>query len=164
VLGQTSLEAAIACVTGAALAGAHNYLIVDAAGHGANIEAMPQAVEVTAVNATAFVHTNHTLAESTSKHEAWRPSALMESSHRRLNRGRQLASDNTLSPLGLMELTRDPDAICQISHEPYHIESCGAAVMRPTTGEFWAVWGRPDLNEFEKFELAVNQGGAAWAS
>jgi isopenicillin-N N-acyltransferase-like protein len=163
-LSQTSLDAAVECVLSADLAGAHNYLIVDAAGQGANIEAMPQALAVTAVDAAAFVHTNHTLAAATGDHEAWRPSALMESSHRRLRRGRELVAGKTLSPQSLMELSRDPDAICQISHEPFHIESCGAAVMRPGTGEFWAVWGRPDLNEYEKFELVADPDGVAWAS
>jgi len=155
VLRQTTIEAAVECVSRAELAGAHNYLIVDSSGRGANIEAMPQAMEVTAVNTAPYLHTNHAIAESTKKHEAWRPSALMDSSHSRLKRGRELVADVPQSPETLMELTRDPEAICQVSSEPFHIESCGAAVMRPATGEFWAVWGRPDRNEYERFVLDV---------
>ena len=154
VLKQTTIDAAVKCVASAKLAGAHNYLIVDASGRGANIEAMPQALEVTEVNGASFVHTNHALAEAAREHEAWRPSALMESSRARLIRGRELVADALQSPQTLMELTRDPDAICQVAHEPFHIESCGAAVMRPATGELWAVWGRPDRNEYERFVLA----------
>ena len=155
VLQQTSLEAAVECVLGADLAGAHNYLIIDRFGRGVNIEAMPQAVHVTEVESAPFVHTNHVLGEPTTAFEAPRPSALMESSHRRLARGRELVAAGVRSPEDLMDLTRDPEAVCQVSHEPYHVESCGGAVMRPATGEFWAVWGRPDQHEYEHFGFAA---------
>ncbi len=152
-LQQSDLDAAVKSVLDADLAGAHNFLVVDAAGRGVNIEAMPQHKHVTEVAEVTLVHTNHTLEESTTVFEAQRPSGLMESSHRRLSRARRLVDGKTLGPDDLMAITRDSEAVCQVSHEPFHVESCGAAVMRPATGEFWAVWGRPDLNEYERFEL-----------
>ena len=33
------------------------------------------------------------------------------------------------------------------------MESSGAAIMRPATGELWAVWGLPAENEYESFRL-----------
>jgi hypothetical protein len=54
-----------------------------------------------------------------------------------------------------MQMTRDPQAICQRSRPPYHLESSGAMVMRPATGELWAVWGLPSENEYERFELGA---------
>lgn len=154
-LQQSSIEAAVQCVLDAELAGAHNYLVVDAEGRGVNIEAMPQAKHVTEVATASFVHTNHCLHGSTAAFEAARPSGLMESSHRRFDRATALLADLVPTPQDLQAITRDEEAVCQVSHEPYHIESCGAAVMRPASREFWAVWGRPDLNDYEHFELAT---------
>ena len=54
----------------------------------------------------------------------------------------------------LMALTREPDAVCQTAVEPYHVESSGATVMRPRTKEFWAVWGLPSMNEYQKVSFA----------
>ena len=44
---------------------------------------------------------------------------------------------------------RDEEAICRTATEPYHIESSGAAIMRPATLDFWACWGRPAENEYQ---------------
>jgi len=156
---QTTLEGAVDAVLQADLAGAHNFLLMDANGRGVNVEAMPQASHVTSVTTEPYVHTNHTLEPETSAHEAWRPAALMESSHRRLERARRLVAGRRLSPQDMMEITGDPVAVCQVSHEPYHVESCGAAIMRPATGEFWAVWGRPDLHQYEHFQMAAAARG-----
>jgi isopenicillin-N N-acyltransferase-like protein len=52
-----------------------------------------------------------------------------------------------------MEWTRDPEAICQRSKPPFHIESSGAVVMRPASGDLWAVWGLPAENEYEHFRF-----------
>lgn len=54
VLRQTSLEAALKCITQAPLAGAHNYLIMDTTGRGYNIEAMPNHCHVTELNQDAL--------------------------------------------------------------------------------------------------------------
>ena len=52
-----------------------------------------------------------------------------------------------------MELTRDPGSICQVPVEPYHVETSGAAVMRPKSLDFWAVWGPPDVNDYVKIDF-----------
>ena len=54
--------------------------------------------------------------------------------------------------LVLMELTRRAP-VCVRSTPPLHIESCGAAIMRPATGDFWAVWGPPADGEYERFQI-----------
>ena len=151
-LQQSNLDAAVKCVMDADLAGAHNFLLVDASGRGVNVEAMPQVKVANEVATAPFVHTNHTLTDAAGAHEAVRPTALIESSQRRLDRARQLLTAGA-GPEELMAITRDQDAVCQVATDPYHIESCGAAVMRPSTGDFWAVWGRPDRNDYERFEL-----------
>ena len=52
----------------------------------------------------------------------------------------------------LFALTRD-DTICRESEPPYYAATCGAAIMRPRTGEFWAVWGLPSRYQFERFAV-----------
>ena len=52
-----------------------------------------------------------------------------------------------------MALTRDPRSICQRAKPPYHIESSGAAIMRPAAGELWAVWGLPSENRYDHFKF-----------
>ena len=59
----------------------------------------------------------------------------------------------------LVELTRDPVAICQRSRPPFYIESSGAAIMRPATGELWAVWGLPSENEYDAFRFEREPDG-----
>ncbi len=154
-LQQASLDDAIDCVLEAELAGAHNYMLVDGEGRGVNIEAMPQATQVTPVETGPFLHTNHTLAAATTAFQAVRPTGLMESSQRRLERGQELIGSGPVTPERVMEMTRDAEAVCQTSQAPYHIESCGGIVMRPATGELWAVWGRPDMNEYQHFALSA---------
>ena len=152
-LQQTQLDDAVRCVIDADLAGGHNFLIVDATGSGVNIEAMPSGFHLTEVETAPFVHTNHTLDPRTSAQQAVRPDQLMLSSSTRLARARELIGDQKVDVEALMRLTRDQEAISQVSSDPYHIESCGGAVMHPATGEMWAVWGRPDVNEYERFEV-----------
>ena len=53
----------------------------------------------------------------------------------------------------LIALTRDDVAICTRPKPPMHVESCGAAIMCPATGDFWSVWGIPADNEYEHFVI-----------
>lgn len=53
----------------------------------------------------------------------------------------------------LMALTRDEEAICARPKPPMEVESCGAAIMCPFTGDFWSVWGLPAENEYEHFVI-----------
>jgi len=154
VLRQTDLDAALRCVTGAELAGAHNYLLFDREGRGYNVEAMPQGCQVQALEGEPLYHTNHCILPEARRHEAERATALVESSHARLLRARALLDpDPEVSAKTLMEWTRDPEAICQRSKPPFHIESSGAVVMRPAGGDLWAVWGLPAENEYEHFRF-----------
>ncbi len=158
-LQQTDIEAALACVVDAELAGAHNYLLLDAQGRGYNVEAMPDCRTVTKLEESPLTHTNHCLHVDARREQAERPPALLESSERRLTRAGELLDGNDPITLDrLMEFTRDPVAICHGSTPPFHIESSGAAIMRPATGELWAVWGLPSENEYEAFRFERTYG------
>lgn len=152
-LQQTQLDAALACVVEAELAGAHNYLLLDGHGRGFNVEAMPGCRAVSELADTPLFHTNHCLDSRARREEAERAPALLESSRRRLQRARELLVDPPITQKRLMDLTRDPEAICRRPDPPYHIESSGAAIMRPASGELWAVWGLPSENEYEPFRF-----------
>jgi isopenicillin-N N-acyltransferase like protein len=153
-LEQTTFDAAMACIVDADLAGGHNFLVFDAAGNGASIEAMPTATHVDRLDLLSLVHTNHCVSPVTTAVEAPRPAELDASSRLRLDHAAQLIADGPLGVAEMMALTRDERSICRHPQPPYYYESCGAAIMRPRTGEFWACWGIPSENEFERFELA----------
>jgi isopenicillin-N N-acyltransferase-like protein len=153
-LQQTDIEAALACVVEAELAGAHNYLLLDAHGRGYNVEAMPGCRTVTKLEASPLVHTNHCLDSDARREEVERPPELLASSEARLRRARELlAGSDPVTLDRLVALTRDPVAICHRSQPPFHVESSGAAIMRPATGDLWAVWGLPSENEYESFRF-----------
>jgi isopenicillin-N N-acyltransferase-like protein len=152
VLQQTNIEAALACVVDAELAGAHNYLLLDRHGRGYNVEAMPDCRTVTKLEDAPLLHTNHCLDAEARREEAERPPELLASSEGRLQRADELlAGVDAIDVDRLIALTRDPVAICHRSEPPFHVESSGAAIMRPATGELWAVWGLPSENEYEAF-------------
>ena len=152
-LQQTDIEQALGCVLEAELVGAHNYLLFDGHGRGYSVEAMPGCSQVEKLESEPLVHTNHCVAPETRRLEAKRAHALVESSRARLDRAGELLRKRPVTPELLMDFTRDSRAICQRSRPPHHIESSGAAIMRPATGEFWAVWGVPADNEYEYFRL-----------
>jgi predicted choloylglycine hydrolase len=152
-LTQTDIESALRCITEAPLTGAHHYLLMDSKGKGFDVEAMPQGFAVRELGEVPLVHTNHCLNPTTRAHEAAKPPALMASSKARLERATELLDCSRVELSDLMDLTRDSQAICQVSQPPYHIESSGAAIMRPRTREMWAVWGLPSENEYDHFEF-----------
>ena len=137
---------------GADLAGAHNFLILDRHGDGFNVEAMPSVRPVTPLGDDPLVHTNHTLDPQAGKVQARRDPPLLAGSQIRLEVAVDLLAGGPIDVERLFSLTREPGAICRSATEPYHIESSGAAVMRPRTGDFWACWGRPAENEFQYIE------------
>lgn len=153
VLQQTNLDDALACITEAKLAGAHNYLLFDGNGRGYNVEAMSSTQAVTQLNNEPLIHTNHCLLPETLRYSQERPAASQASSEARLNRAEVLLAERPLTIHHLINLTRDPDAICVRAKPPMHVESCGAAIMQPKSGTFWAVWGLPSENEYEEFSL-----------
>lgn len=135
---------------GADLAGAHNFLIFDRHGDGYTVEAMPSARPEIELDAEPIVHTNHTVLPESTAVQADKAPGLMDSSSARFDTATALLAEGEISVERVMDVTREPEAICQAATDPYHIESSGAAIMRPATGEFWACWGRPIDNEFEK--------------
>ncbi len=153
MLEQSTAEDALTCLTSARLAGAHNYLVMDRSGRGYSVEAMSTATHVTELDVDPLVHTNHCLFSSTHAVERKREAASQESSEARLRRGYDLLAKEALTEEDLQALTRDPEAVCVSSKPPLHVETCGAAVMRPATGDFWAVWGLPSENEYEHFTV-----------
>lgn len=154
MLTQDNLEDALACITQAQLAGGHNYLLADSTGQGYNVEAMASRCHVQEVKTGTWVHTNHCLIAQNIEVERARLPRSRASSETRLNRGEELLNQTGITWTDLISLTRDHSAvngICVHPEEPFYLESCGAAIMRPATREFRAVWGRPCENEYESF-------------
>lgn len=149
---QTQIDAALACITEAKLAGAHNYMLFDAQGQGYNVEAMSTHCHVTRLDGEPIVHTNHCLVAATVKRSRPRAASSQASSEARLSEAQRLLQRGPVTVDDLMALTRT-ETICVRSTPPLHIESCGAAIMRPATGDFWAVWGLPAENEYEHFRI-----------
>ena len=153
-LKQTSLDDALACVLEADLAGAHSYLLFDDAGNGFNIEAMPGYRAVTKLDGRPLVHTNHCLDPEAKMREAIRPPDLQASSEARLETANRILDGlGEIGAADLIELMREPDAICRRSEPPYHTESAGAVLMQPRSGRVLACWGVPADNEFEEFKV-----------
>ncbi len=153
VLQQDNLDDALACVTDAKLAGAHNYLLMDRDGAGYEVEAMSTSQYLHALGDETITHTNHCLIQQNLDVSRERPPASQNSSENRLRRARELLSKDQIELDDLVSLTRDELAICTRPTPPMHVESCGAAIMCPSTGDFWSVWGIPADNEYEHFTI-----------
>ena len=145
---QESAASARDAILDAELAGAHSFLTFDASGDGYMIEAFPTARPAKQLADDALVHTNHALWDEALARQATKQEDLMVNSTRRRDRALQLLDRDGIGVVDLMAVTRDDEAICQVSVEPTHIESSGAAIMRPSTRDFWAVWGLPSQNEY----------------
>ena len=78
----------------------------------------------------------------------------MRSSRTRLATAAELLANGPIDAERLFALTREPTAICVTAQAPFHLESSGAAVMRPRTGDFWACWGRPAENDYQRIEAS----------
>jgi isopenicillin-N N-acyltransferase-like protein len=153
MLQQRDADAALEVLRTAQLAGGHNFLIFDKSGKGYNVEAFSTRIHVTELQADVLVHTNHCLVDLTLGVAQARPADLQRTSEARLLQGEKLLQQHPITVETLQAVTRDPEAICYTGKPPYHVETCGAAIMRPKTGEFWAVWGLPSENEYERFTL-----------
>ena len=153
MLATATADDALGVLLGADLAGAHNFLILDRSGVGYNVEAMPSVRPVTTLADDPIVHTNHAIDDAAAAVHATKDPPLLDSSVRRLERAKDLLSEGDIDSDRLMALTRDDEAICQVAVAPHHIESSGAAIMRPRTTEFWACWGRPAENRYEQIEM-----------
>jgi isopenicillin-N N-acyltransferase-like protein len=150
ILQETTVDAAIRCILEAPLAGGHNYLVLDAEGRGANVEAMPTHTAVTPMQHAPLAHSNHVLDSEGQRREAPRPAELQRSSHDRLARALELCQAPSLDLHAVMGMLRDP-VICRRSEPPFYMETSGAVVMRPRTRELWAVWRSPLDSAYERF-------------
>ena len=153
ILQQTSLEAALDCLVDVKLAGAHNYLLMDKHGKGYEVEAMSTRQHIRPLRDETIIHTNHCLIQQNLDFERERPPESQSSSRNRLRRARELLVNDAATLDDLMALTRDETAICARPAPPMHVESCGAAIMRPGSGEFWSVWGPPADGKYERFVI-----------
>jgi isopenicillin-N N-acyltransferase-like protein len=148
VLSTPTTEAARDTVLAADLAGGHSFLLFDGTGTGFVVEAMPTARPYTKLEGRPLVHTNHTVLPEACAVEGQLDPAVLSNSVRRMERANELLDQPVVTVDDLMEATRDSEAICRTSMPPRHVESSGAVVMRPATGEFWAVWGLPLHNDY----------------
>lgn len=150
-LAQTTLEAAVACIRDASLAGGHDYLVMDATGRGVNVEASATVQVEDWLADEPVVHTNHCLHPGTAAHEAKRDAGLLASSRDRLATARRLLADGDVDVPRLQALLAESTCICRKGGAPTHIETSGALVVRPATRELWATWGPPDDAPWERF-------------
>jgi isopenicillin-N N-acyltransferase-like protein len=156
VLRQPTFDDAMACIHEADLAGGHNFLLFDAQGRGASIEATSTAIHVEPLIDAPLLHTNHCLVPLTQALEADRPEALQRNSESRYVHASETAATTDLfDEHALMALLRDERSICRRPEPPFDYESSGAVVMRPSRGDMWACWGIPSENEFEHFSLGA---------
>ncbi|MBA1145557.1 hypothetical protein H0Z60_00655 [Ectothiorhodospiraceae bacterium WFHF3C12] len=152
-LRQTRFEDALDCITQATLAGAHNYLLMDALGNGVNVEATATTQVVTHLEREPLAHTNHCVAKETRARQRTRDPIAQASSERRLERAYELLDRSGLDVEDLMAVTRDEQAICYQGKPPAHIATCGAVIADPSSRRLWAVRGLPSVNRY--VEVAV---------
>lgn len=156
VLAQDNIEDALKCITEADLAGAHNYMLMDTSGRGYNVEAMSSVKHVEAITDTTYAHANICLSDEARSVEREQTDEWLIDSQKRVERASELLEElRPITPDDLMTITRDRTndsyAICALPEAPYYWETSGAVVMRPHTKEFWAVWGLPIENEYQRF-------------
>ncbi|MES1948095.1 peptidase C45 acyl-coenzyme A:6-aminopenicillanic acid acyl-transferase [Salinisphaera sp. C84B14] len=155
ILRQSNIEDALACITATPLAGAHNYLMLDANGRGFNVEAMPSRHAITPLEDRPVVHTNHCLTEATQAVERQRLPGSQASSEKRLARAKALLDDTSSHDIDtLAAITRDPEAICVQATPKVREATCGAVIADPAKRTLWALRGLPSEQQYEPFRLA----------
>lgn len=150
---ETAAEA-LAVLRSAPLAGGHNYLVLDAAGNGANVEAMPTARHEKPLGDLPLAHTNHCLAPHTIAVEQERTPDSQADSEARLAEARRLLDRRQFSPDDLKAITADTNRICKVGKPPLYVGTCGAVVMLGARREMWAVAGRPSEAPYRMHGLA----------
>ncbi len=153
VLARDSAKDGLSAIEQADLAGGHNFMVFDRSGIGFNVEAMPTVRPVVELASAALTHTNHLLDPDAREVEGERAPEMQRSSATRLATATDLLDRDGIDENDLMAVTREPGSICQVPVEPFHVETSGAAVMRPKTLDFWAVWGPPDVNDYTKISF-----------
>ncbi len=152
-LRQTSFDAALECIVEAPLAGAHNFMLLDAEGNGASVEATPTKQHVEYLESETLVHTNHCLAPETAAVEAERPCVprgVVECPHRagiRTSRGG--AAHDRPAQVAVFRRAFDLSS----SRPRVRLRERRGSDHEARTGDFWACWGPPSENEYERFSL-----------
>lgn len=158
MLSQETLEGALAELDRARLAAGHNFLVMDANGSGANVEAMATASHLRALEDEPIAHTNHCLVPETIAVQRPRTPASQADSEARLERARALLARPSISPEDAMDILSDTQAICHAGTAPQFVGTCGAVVMVPSEQSFFAVKGRPSQRPagrpFERYAVA----------
>lgn len=154
MLLKETLEEALEVLKQARLAGAHYYMVMDAAGDGAHVEAMVGATNVQVLEGAALAHTNHCLLPAMKAVERKREPASQQDSEARLADAERLLDRTDLTIEDLQAVTADTANICHAGVEPRFVGTCGAVIMRPATRELWTVAGRPSEGAYERFEVA----------
>ncbi len=158
-LEQTTAREALEAVLAAELAGGHNFHLFDRQGVGFSVEATAtRKVVVELSDDEGIVRTNHCLSPVARAVQGPRPAALQVGSETRLAEASDYLARRPVTVESLMEMTRDESSICRRPEPPFDYETCGAAIMRPATGEMWAVWGIPADNRYEHFRVPITVG------
>lgn len=152
-----TLDEALAVLARAPLAGAHYYMVMDAAGNGAQVEAMVSMNHVSKLADAPLAHTNHCLLPETRAVERPREPASQQDSVARLADADRLLARGDLTIQDLQAVTADTANICHVGVEPRFVGTCGAVIMRPATRELWTVAGRPSEGEFQRFSAQEAQ-------
>ncbi|HZJ10845.1 MAG TPA: C45 family peptidase, partial [Trueperaceae bacterium] len=128
MLEQETTAAALRVLLETPLAGGHNYLVMDASGAGANVEAMPTRQHVTLLEEVPLVHANHCLYPETKSVEREREAASQANSEARQADAERLLDRQALSVTDLQAVTADQAAICRVGTAPSFVGTCGAVV------------------------------------
>lgn len=158
MLTKETVKDALDVLQRAPLAGAHNYLLMDATGAGANVEAMSSVSHTTPLGEAPLAHTNHCLAPVTRAVERRRDPESQADSEARLADAERLLATNEMSAEYVMSVTADTRNICHVGAAPRFIGTCGAVAMRPAEREMWVVAGRPSEERWERFAFPVGGG------
>lgn len=154
MLEQETAAAALDVLRKTKLAGGHNFLVLDAAGVGANVEAMPTALHEDPLLGEPIAHTNHCLADETIAVQTPRAPEVLADSQRRLDEARRHLSAGQFTAAELQAITADTAAICKVGKPPLFVGTCGGVVMIGAKREMWAVAGRPSESRYTRFSLA----------
>lgn len=151
LLEQETAAAALELLLATPLAGGHNYLIIDADGEGANVEAMATRHHVTRLGSDPLVHANHCLHPATRAVERAREASSQANSEARQADGERLLDRYDLTVADLQAATADQASICRVGEAPLFVGTCGAVVMLPAQRELWVVGGRPSEGRYERY-------------
>ncbi len=155
MLTQETTQGALAVLERAHLAGARYFMIMDASGAGAHVEAMVTFSHVTRLGDEPLAHTNHCLLPETHAAERQRDPVSQRDSEVRLADAERLLGGGELTIEDLQGVTADTANICHAGQEPRFVGTCGAVIMRPATRELWTVAGRPSEGRFQRFEVGA---------